>query len=170
MARVLVSNTSISGEIRAFAGSVAPDGYLLCQGQAVSRTIYNKLFLAIGITYGSGDGSTTFNLPDLRGVFLRGVGSQTIGGITYSGTLGQKQNDATKKNGLALSDLGHTHAMITNLGGSGATTGGYVPTGNNSYFSEGTANIRSATTGITLGTGDAETRPANVGINYIIKA
>lgn len=46
-----------------FAGSVAPDGYLLCSGQAVSRTTYSKLFAVIGTTYGGGNGSTTFNLP-----------------------------------------------------------------------------------------------------------
>ena len=50
-----------------FAGAVAPDGWLLCQGQAVSRTTYAQLFSVIGTTYGSGDGSTTFNLPDMRG-------------------------------------------------------------------------------------------------------
>lgn len=50
-----------------FAGSTAPDGWLLCGGQAVSRSTYSDLFGAIGTTYGVGDGSTTFNLPDCRG-------------------------------------------------------------------------------------------------------
>lgn len=50
-----------------FAGAAAPTGWLLCQGQAVSRTTYAQLFSVIGTTYGSGDGSTTFNLPDMRG-------------------------------------------------------------------------------------------------------
>lgn len=50
-----------------FAGTVAPAGYLMCFGQAVSRTTYPQLFAAVGVTYGSGDGATTFNLPDLRG-------------------------------------------------------------------------------------------------------
>ena len=49
-----------------FAGAAAPTGWLLCQGQAVSRTTYAQLFSVIGTTYGSGDGSTTFNLPDMR--------------------------------------------------------------------------------------------------------
>ncbi len=50
-----------------FAGAAAPTGWLLCQGQAISRTTYAQLFSVIGTTYGSGDGKTTFNLPDMRG-------------------------------------------------------------------------------------------------------
>ncbi|MDR1071268.1 MAG: phage tail protein [Rickettsiales bacterium] len=51
-----------------------PYGYLLCDGSAVSRTAYARLFSVIGTTYGDGDGSTTFNLPDFQGMFLRGAG------------------------------------------------------------------------------------------------
>lgn len=56
-----------AGSVTMFAGATAPTGYLLCDGTAVSRTLYADLFTAIGTTYGVGDGSTTFNLPDLRG-------------------------------------------------------------------------------------------------------
>lgn len=56
-----------TGSVIATARSTAPTGYLLCQGQAVSRTTYAVLFAAIGTTYGNGDGTTTFNVPDLRG-------------------------------------------------------------------------------------------------------
>jgi len=55
------------GVVAPYAGSAAPEGWLLCDGSAVSRTTYAGLFAVIGTTYGSGDGSTTFNLPDLRG-------------------------------------------------------------------------------------------------------
>ena len=55
-----------------FAGSQAPDGFLVCNGGAISRTTYSALFAVIGTTYGSGDGSTTFNLPDLTDRFLQG--------------------------------------------------------------------------------------------------
>lgn len=55
------------GEMRMYAGSTVPSGWLACDGSAVSRTTYAKLFNAIGTTWGDGDGSTTFNLPDLRG-------------------------------------------------------------------------------------------------------
>lgn len=62
-----------AGIIYPFAGSTVPNGFLLCDGQAVSRTTYAELFSVIGTTYGEGDGSTTFNLPDLKGKF--GLGS-----------------------------------------------------------------------------------------------
>lgn len=63
------------GAIMAYGGSSAPTGYLLCDGSAVSRSTYGALFTAIGTTFGSGDGSTTFNLPDYRGRHAIGAGT-----------------------------------------------------------------------------------------------
>ena len=63
-----------AGAIMAFAMNGAPTGWLGANGSVVSRTTYANLFTAIGTTYGAGDGSTTFQLPDLRGYFVRGVG------------------------------------------------------------------------------------------------
>ena len=84
------------GVVSAFAGVNAPAGWLMCAGQAVSRTDYAALFNALSTTYGSGDGSTTFNLPDLRGRVPAGV--DNMGGsaasrltstvLTASNTLG----------------------------------------------------------------------------------
>lgn len=63
-----------------------PDGFLLCDGQAVSRTTYADLFAAIGTTFGEGDGSTTFNLPDLRSRFVKGKeDSETLGQLNEAG-------------------------------------------------------------------------------------
>ena len=64
-----------TGEVKPFAGGTAPKGYLLCFGQAISRTAYAGLFAVLGTTYGAGDGSTTFNLPDLRSVVVGGLGN-----------------------------------------------------------------------------------------------
>lgn len=61
------ASVSPSGLISAYAGATAPAGWLLCDGSAVSRTTYAALFAAIGTTYGSGDGSTTFNVPNYKG-------------------------------------------------------------------------------------------------------
>lgn len=61
------------GTVTAFAGSTAPEGWLLCDGSAVSRTAYAALFAVIGTTYGAGNGSTTFTLPDLRGRVAAGA-------------------------------------------------------------------------------------------------
>lgn len=77
----LSSNTVIipTGSVMPFAGSSAPSGWVLCDGSAVSRTTYEDLYTLIGTTYGSGDGSTTFNLPDLRGRIPGGM--DNMGGV-----------------------------------------------------------------------------------------
>lgn len=71
-----------AGIVMPFAGSVAPQGYLLCDGSAVSRTDYADLFTAIGTTYGAGDGESTFNLPDLSGRVVLGVSNNHALGTT----------------------------------------------------------------------------------------
>lgn len=63
----LVGSQVPTGVVSSFAGSTAPDGWLICDGSAISRDSYAALFETIGTTYGSGDGSTTFNLPNLKG-------------------------------------------------------------------------------------------------------
>ncbi len=83
MAKTKIAGTPV-GTVTAFAGATVPAGTLLCDGSAVSRTVYASLFAQIGTTYGSGDGSTTFNLPDYRGMFLRGRVDVTS--VTGSGT------------------------------------------------------------------------------------
>lgn len=76
-----------AGIVMPFAGSTAPQGYLLCDGSAVSRTDYADLFAAIGTTYGAGDGSTTFNVPDLSG--------RVVLGVSQSHALGSTGGEAT---------------------------------------------------------------------------
>lgn len=72
---VLVNDSVPIGAIQAYAGTTAPTGWIMCNGQAVSRSSYSELFNVVGTTYGSGDGSTTFNVPDLRGRVITGVGT-----------------------------------------------------------------------------------------------
>lgn len=90
--KALEANAIPAGQIAFFAGNALPSGWLKANGAAVSRTTYAKLFEAIGTTYGEGDGSTTFTLPDLRGEFVRGWddGRQ----IDRSRALGSHQEDA----------------------------------------------------------------------------
>lgn len=152
----LLSQLIPVGSLFPFAGSSAPSSYfLLCDGSAISRTTYSSLFAAIGTTYGSGDGSTTFNLPDTRGLFLRGAGSQTISGIAYSGTLGTKQGDQMQ---------GHRHSQSPAEGTGGSGTSGV----GSSYVGNATGNPVSDGTNGTPRTG-SETRPANLAVNYIIR-
>ena len=75
------------GFIKTFAGATPPEGTLLCDGSAVSRDTYSELFAAIGTTWGEGDGSTTFNLPDLRNKWVVGSGSLFANGATIEASL-----------------------------------------------------------------------------------
>jgi hypothetical protein len=74
-----------TGVILTFGGSTVPEGFLLCNGAAISRTTYAKLFAAIGTLYGAGDGATTFNLPDMRDKFAEGSGTYTVGTAVEAG-------------------------------------------------------------------------------------
>ena len=76
--------------------ATVPSGFLYCDGQAVSRTItYARLFASIGTTFGVGNGTTTFNVPNFKGAFLRGASTQTVGGVAYTaGAVGTAQQDA----------------------------------------------------------------------------
>lgn len=78
--------TNQIGRIFFFPATEPPDHTMVCNGAAISRTVYSNLFAVIGTTFGSGDGSTTFNLPDLRGLFIRGTGGN-------AGTLGVTQSE-----------------------------------------------------------------------------
>lgn len=71
------TESTLAGIIQQFGGTSAPTGYFICDGSAVSRTTYSSLFAAIGTSYGAGDGSTTFNLPDLRGRVAVGKSTDT---------------------------------------------------------------------------------------------
>ena len=106
------------GVVSAFAGVNAPAGWLMCAGQAISRTDYAALFNALSTTYGSGDGSTTFNLPDLRGRVPAGV--DNMGGsaasrltstvLTASNTLGA--TGGTQTHTLTTAELAsHNHTQ-----------------------------------------------------------
>ena len=86
------------GFIKPYAGTSVPTGYLLCNGAAISRAQYPELFAAIGTTWGAGDGASTFNVPDLRGFFLRGVGGN-------SAALAAEQGDAIRNMDGSVSAL-----------------------------------------------------------------
>ena len=88
---LLDNNTSKGyiGQIIAFPSNIVPNGTFLCDGSEISRTTYSELFNVIGTTYGEGDGSTTFNIPDYRGAFLRCIGGN-------ADELGVLQEDAIR--------------------------------------------------------------------------
>ena len=85
------TNTPV-GCINLYAGSTAPTGWLICDGSAVSRTTYANLFSVIGTTYGTGDGSTTFNIPNLKGKVPVGLNSSDTDFDTLGETGGEKEH------------------------------------------------------------------------------
>lgn len=140
-----------AGTVLPFAGDTAPTGWAICNGDPVSRTDYAELFTAIGELWGVGDGSTTFNLPDMRGQFLRGLDT----------TEGVDPDFATRIVGSSQVDEFKNHQHNTFYGGIGG--GNQYP--EDPYISNqlaGTAHAVSSS-------GGAETRPKNVAVNYIIK-
>lgn len=144
------------GSIETFAGVAAkiPEGYLLCNGQEISRLDYSDLFEVIGTTYGSTSG-TTFKVPDLRGEFIRGFDAGR--GVDSGRAFGSSQADLTK---LPLPKYSHgygfsTNGVMNNIPNSFVTTDDLISSGN--------------PVGYHLIPNDVETRPRNIAMNYIIK-
>jgi microcystin-dependent protein len=138
-----------AGAVMAFAMNAVPTGWLLCNGGFHSRTVYAALFVAIGTSYGSGDGSTTFTVPDLQGHFVRGFGT-----AAGSGAFGVKQDDDFKA---------HTHGFVSGRNYTVPTT------------TTGDGRARDSTQGkvdtvVTFDNGTGtETRPKNIAMLYCIK-
>ena len=152
-----------TGTVVMYGGSSAPLDWLLLDGSAVSRTTYANLFAVLSTTYGVGDGSTTFNLPNAQGVFVRGAGSQTISAISYSGTRGTSQVDALQ---------GHLHGTQDSAGSGGnALIGGVGSVSNNGTHNRWTSPVDTSVSDGSNGTPrvSSETRPANICLSYIIK-
>lgn len=139
-------STEDVGSVIAYARNSAPIGYMKCNGAAVSRTTYARLFSIIGTTFGVGDGSTTFNLPDLRGEFIRGWDDGR--GVDTGRAFGSAQADELKQ---------HSHVMrgAQCLNGTGARA-----------MTEGASTMYDTNT---QSTGGTETRPRNVALLYCIK-
>ena len=153
--------------------TTTPAGYILCDGQAVSRTDYSELFAVLGTNFGSGDGSTTFNVPDYRGCFLRGLGGA-------SGTLYAKQAQGLPNitGRLCSKDANGTWGITSATGRSSFNTEG------GAFQSESTGWTQSVQTGKTTA-GDVitfnasrsnpiygsanENRPDNYAVQYFIK-
>jgi microcystin-dependent protein len=150
---------SPSGLVSPFAMNTPPSGWLECNGAAISRSTYSVLFSAISTTWGVGDGSTTFNIPDLRGEFIRGFDNGR--GIDSGRAFASSQNDTFQ---------GHHHQMYASSTGAG---GGTTDFRNNPASQAAQSNItaRQAITDGTNGTPrtSTETRPRNLALMYCIK-
>jgi len=170
----LIANSSQEippGAIMSFGMIAVPFGWIACNGAAVSRTAYAGLFAAIGTVWGTGDGSTTFNVPNFLGSFLRGWNG-TASGLDANRAFGSFQADAylNHTHTATSTDAGHTHNILNtgpnaNGGGAGWLVNPQADTGLKTLT--GTANITTTVNAST--TGDTETRPDNFAVQYCIK-
>ena len=172
-----------SGVVFPFAGTAAPYGYLICDGRAVSRTDYPDLFLTLGTSHGQGDVSTTFNLPDYRGRFLRGVDGLAGNDPDKAGRAAANTGGNTGNSvGSVQGDTVQSHAHISGIYGIGSGYSVYgdasVAAGNRFGTSSGSSvspytggPVSDATSSNIGGTPrtSSESRPKNVNVNYIIK-
>ena len=154
------------GNVLTYTASTVPAYTLICNGAAVSRTQYPDLFNAIGITHGQGDGSTTFNLPDHRGRFLRGTNSGSGNDPDAASRIAPTTGGAAGDNvGSVQADgiVGHTHqtyGYASNVdAGNPYPMSGYLP---------GAASRRANAGAAIDATGGNETRPKNANVVYCI--
>lgn len=162
-----------TGAVDFFAASSAPTGYLKANGATVSRTTYAALFAVIGTTFGAGDGSTTFSLPDLRGEFIRGWddGRGVDSGRTFGS--GQVSQNLSHSHTATASTAGaHSHTLGQNMDRSPAGDGNAI-WGDENYY--GTTTQTTSTAGdhthtITVASnGGTESRPRNLALLACIK-
>jgi microcystin-dependent protein len=164
-----------TGSVHIMATTTAPSGYLKCNGAAVSRTTYADLFAIVGTTWGEGDGSSTFNVPDLRGEFVRGWADN--GSVDSGRSFASSQSDQNQQHNhtatatSTVTDPGHFHDVPY----SNSDSGDGVIEESGTGFS-GVEPTNSATTGITVSTsvsiansGGSEARPRNIAMMYVIK-
>lgn len=176
--------------------STAPAGWLVCNGAEVDRTLYAGLFAAIGLTFGSGNGTTTFNLPDMRGRVAAGVGTGTGGGasgtgaptggtalaaVALAGWFGTNDVTLTSSQIPAhthpITDPGHAHNVSMTHGDGGSITTERVlrdANSNGATSSNSPGAAVSTTTGITVnnntgGGGSHTNLQPTVGLNFIIR-
>lgn len=116
------------GEIVAYGGSTAPAGWLICNGAAVSRTLYADLFAVIGVDFGAGDGSTTFNLPAAQGRTLQGPTNAAPRGTTGGSATATLDSTNVPSHTHPLSTAGN-HRHDLDLSTAVGDTGANVPTG-----------------------------------------
>lgn len=171
------------GMVSPFAGDSIPAGWLLCDGSAISRTEYADLYSAIGVCWGIGDGSTTFNLPDMRGMFLRGVSGDSgndedaDGRIVLHDNGGNTGNQVGSYQGDAIRNITGTFntaqrfsepswQYTTGVFSQDSVSGGGMTYEHHKYYQGNPKLFFDASFVVPVG---SDNRPKNVYVNYIIK-
>lgn len=154
-----LGTTDNIGDIKLTACGTAPSGWLICDGTAVSRETYSDLFLAIGTAYGGGDGSTTFNIPNLKGRVPVGFNSAE----TEFNTLGKTGGEKTHK--LTVSEMpSHSHSIVKQTN---STTRAPCFT-LDAYLSDGPISSVTGLINSTGGNGAHNILQPYIALNYII--
>ena len=178
-----------TGSVHLMATTTAPSGYLKCNGAAVSRTDEAALFAIIGTTWGEGDGSSTFNLPDLRGEFVRGWADD--GSVDSSRSFASSQSDQNKQHNhtatstSTISPADHNHVFpgddqlsftANNRGGWTDRRTGTFPydadsstSGGGIIYRTSDATLSASTSTSIANDGGSEARPRNIAMMYVIK-
>ncbi len=170
-----------AGMIMAFAGPAenVPAGWLLCDGSEVSRSTYSNLYNAIGVSWGTGNNTTTFNLPDLRGMFLRGVAGSDLSGdpdandrVSRYNNGGNTGNNVGSYQGDAIRNItgstptGAEYGLNNVYQSTGALYKEAIGNGNTGNSNQGTRVSFDASRIVPVG---SDNRPKNVYVTYIIK-
>ena len=178
-----------SGSVFCRAVATVPTGYLECNGAAVSRTTYSALFAVIGTAYGAGNGSSTFNLPDLRGEFIRGFDNGRGVDSGRNVATSQGGQNASHDHSISLSGTTSTKSLTGDVRrisegfrASGTTSGVFTKTfdANNPItgassnsptggFSMDASHNHTFSASGTSGSQGSEARPRNIAMMYIIK-
>ena len=178
-----------TGSVHMMATTTAPSGYLKCDGAAISRTAFADLFAIIGTTHGEGDGSSTFNVPDLRGEFVRGwddargVDSGRTFGSSQSDTNKQHNHSATSTSTISPADHNHVFPGDDQLSFTANGRGGWTDrrtgtfsydadsstSGNGIIYRTSDATLSTSTSTSIANDGGSEARPRNIAMMYVIK-
>lgn len=166
---------SLVGEVKMWPTNTSPTLWLELDGALISRTTYSALFAVIGTTYGVGDGSTTFGLPDTRGEFVRGWDNTR--GVDSGRAIGTSQGEDTAphthSSGTLVNstDGAHTHDISIFSGGQTSVSASESQTGLLGTTPTSSAGAHTHTiSGATGSTGTTETRPRNLALMYIMFA
>ena len=166
-----IANATKIGTIITFPVNVTPTGFLECNGTLISRTAYADLFAVIGTTYGAGDGSTTFKIPDLRGEFIRGFDNGR--GVDAGRTIGSSQADAYGSHshtGSTNSTGAHTHGYTGNVANQNSSIDIGFGSSNGVFGAATTSSAGAHSHTVTINaSGSTETRPRNIAMMYCIK-
>jgi len=169
-----------SGTIAMWPTATPPTDWLLCDGTAVSRTTYSTLFVLFGTTFGAGNGSTTFNLPNYKNRMPYGADTVALGatGGSANSVVVSHTHTATSTSTSTVTDPGHFHASGFSSGGGGSSA--YIKA-QNAAPEVSVVNTSTQTTGVTVATATATTNttegvsgtganlPPYLAINFIIK-